>query len=646
MKARLLFLIATVSSTSAISRARADVVPNPLFSDNAVLQQGAVVPVWGTAEPGEKVTVEIAGHAVSTKASKDGRWLVRLPELKAGGPHVLTISGKNKLVLNNILVGEVWIAGGQSNMERQLGPRGGQKTITNWQQEVADAKYPEIREFAVAQTMALEPVDTVKGSWAVCSPDTVKDFTAVGYFFARDLHRARHVPVGLIHSSWGGTAAEAWMSQGALRRRSDFAEDLAEVKSMLVDPVRARREARERREAWFRASDPGTAASPPWSDTDIDTSAWKTMNLPTVWEDAGYKDFDGTFWFRRTVDLPRAAMGGDGELHLGPIDDVDTTWINGHLVGSSLGWDVPRVYRIPAKWLKPGANVIAVRVLDTGAGGGLWGGDDPMRLVVGAGAKATSLSLAGQWSCRPGVSLADVAKPPEDHNQNPNTATVLWNGMIAPLLPYAIAGVVFYQGESNMDRARQYRSLFPALIEDWRRAWGEGDFPFLFVQVAPYRDMTPEIREAQLWAWQHTTNTAMVVTTDCGDADDIHPAYKQPVGERLSLAARALAYGEKIEYSGPVFASMKVSGAKAVLRFTHADGGLVAKGGPLRGFTVAGADKVFHPARARLRGQTVSVSSAKVRVPVAVRYGWATVPDGNLFNRAGLPASPFRTDED
>jgi sialate O-acetylesterase len=631
--------------TLGAARAQADVIPNPLFADNAVLQRGMKAPVWGTADPGELVTVHFAGQTVSVTAAADGTWLATLSALRpGGGPRTLTISGKNQVVLKNVLVGDVWVASGQSNMERELGLREGQKPITDWEKEARAANFPEIRHFGVAQTRALVPAAAVKGQWAICSPKTVTDFTAVGYFFARSLYRVRHVPIGLVHSSWGGTPAEAWMSAAGLRTHPDFVQPLAEIRALVTDPVRAGREVEARLERWYRATDPGSGSRPPWSDPRLNTSAWKTMALPATWESAGYPDYDGTFWFRRTVVLPADPKGAEVTLHLGAIDDYDTTWINGRRVGASPGWDVPRVYRVPAGVLKRGANVIAVRVLDTGAGGGMWGGKDAMRLVVGSGSKANVISLAGEWSCRPGASLARTGWPPPDYRESAGAPTVLFNGMIAPLLPYAIRGVIWYQGEANVGRERQYRTLFPALIADWRHAWGQGDFPFLFVQIAPFSGMTPEIREAQLLAGQSTKNTAMVVTTDCGDPDDIHPAHKQPVGARLALAARALAYGEKIEYSGPVYRSMSVKGTQAVVSFGHARGGLVAKGGPLKGFAIAGADEVFHPAQAQIRGRTVVVSSDAVQEPVAVRYGWANVPDVNLFNGAGLPASPFRTD--
>jgi len=489
----------------------------------------------------------------------------------------------------------------------------------------------------------------VKGSWSVCSPETVKDFTAVGYFFARDLFAARHVPVGIIHSSWGGTPAEAWTSEATLQQFPDFAEPLAELKKLAADPELARRETLARQEAWYQKVDPGSKLGSPWSTADLATDDWKTMTLPTYWQNAGRPNFNGIFWFRRAFGLPESWDGGDVVLHLGAVDDNETTWVNGTQVGATMGWTVSRVYRVPGRLLKHGQNVIAVRVLDTGGNGGLYGGGDTMQILFGSNGRDAQrvnhfISLAGTWLCKQSSSLRETGWPPAGFDQSPSTPTVLYNGMIAPLLPYAMRGVIWYQGEQNVGRERQYQTLFPALIADWRRAWSEGNFPFLFVQIAPFRANTPEIREAQLLTLQRTTNTAMAVTVDCGDADDIHPPHKQPVGARLALAARALAYGETIEYSGPVFESLKIKGADAVLQFTHPGGGLVAKDDELKGFTIAGADNVFHPAQAKIAGSTVIVNSSVVPQPVAVRYGWANVPEGNLFNRAGLPATPLRTD--
>lgn len=627
--------------TTSVPAARAAVTPNPLFTDHAVLQQGLRVPVWGVADAGEVVTVELAGATVSTTAGADGKWLVHLPAMSAGGPFALTITGQNRIVLDDILVGEVWVASGQSNMERQLGLRAGQPPIVDWQEEVAAAEYPQIRHFQVAQTTSFTPLSTVEGRWEICSPATVQGFTAVGYFFGRDLHLARHVPVGLIHSSRGGTPAESWTSETALRSLPDFAGTAERLKSLMADPTAARRQDEAQLTAWFRANDIGSTAARPWSDPRLDTAAWKAMTVPALWEDSAEPDLNGVVWLRKTFELPTGVAQAPAELLLGMVDDIDTTWVNGANVGFTFGYNVIRKYALPQGMLRPGRNVIAVRVLDTGGGGGIWGEEDP-RLVFQGKAGLPPINLSGAWQYRIGMDLQDAPEPPPSFGGDHDAPTVLWNGMIAPLLPYAIRGVIWYQGEGNARREQQYRTLFPALIADWRRAWGQGEFPFLFVQIAPHREMTPELRDAQLWSWQHTANTAMAVTMDCGDANDIHPARKQPVGARLALAARALAYGEKLEYSGPVVDTLTVKGRQAVLRFTHVGAGLSAKGGPLKGFTLAGADKVFHPARASIRGTTVVVTSAAVPRPVAVRYGWANVPEGNLWNQAGLPASPFQ----
>lgn len=617
---------------------------NPLFQDNAVLQCDSRVPVWGTGRDGEKITVTFGAQTVSTVAT-NGAWKIWLEPMKVNAtPQTLTVSGDTARSITNVLVGEVWIASGQSNMERQLGLRAGQKPIVGWEREVAAANHPEIRQFYVPQTKSFAPQSEVKGSWSVCSPETVKDFTAVGYFFARDVFAARHVPIGIIHSSWGGTPAEAWTSEAGLRPLPEFAGTLEDLKKLAANSDRVRRESEAKREAWYQRVDRGVKADVPWSAADFDASTWKTMTLPTLWESAGYPGFDGLIWFRREFELPEAWDGRDVELQLGAVDDMDTTWVNGAKVGATAGWNLPRIYRVPGSSLKRGKNVVAVRVLDTGGGGGVYGGENALRLLFTANGTKTSLSVAGEWRCCPSAALAEIGWPPTDFSQDSGAPTVLYSGMIAPLQPYAMRGVIWYQGEANSPRAKQYQTLFPAMISSWRKAWDRGDFPFLFVQIAPYHEMTPEIREAQLLSWQRTTNTAMAVTIDCGDANDIHPANKEPVGARLALAARAVAYGEKIEYSGPIFDSMKIEGANAVLKFQHPGGGLVAKDGALKGFVISGADKVFHPAQATIAGDTVVVTCPAVAQPVAVRYGWANVPEGNLFNRAGLPASPFRTD--
>lgn len=485
--------------------ARSEVRPNPLFSDNAVLQRGIPIPVWGTAGEGEKVTVNFDGQEQSTTA-KDGKWMVRLPAHAEGGPYELTITGANTNRFTNVLVGDVWVCSGQSNMERQLGPRQGQKPLINSEAEIASADYPKLRMFTVKQAFSPSPETEPSGRWDVCSPSTAAGFSAVGYYFGRDLLKATGVPVGMIHSSWGGTPAEAWTSLEGLRTNPSTKPIADGVEARTAQYIRSLEQYREKLEKFHALA--GT--NPPAS-----------------------------------LDLRQLPPAG-----------------------------------------------------------------------------------------------------PSSPFGNQTAPTVLYNAMIAPLLPYTIRGVIWYQGEANSGRAREYRDLFPALIADWRSKWGLGDFPFLYVQIAPFKLMTPEIREAQLLTLDKATNTAMTVITDHGDAGDIHPADKEPVGQRLALAARALSYGEKIEYSGPLYTSLKIDGPRATLMFRHTGSGLIAKDGALKGFTIAGADGKFVPATAEISasGDTVTVSSDQVSAPVAVRYGWSNVPDVNLFNKEGLPASPFRTD--
>jgi sialate O-acetylesterase len=624
------------------SPGRADVTPAPLFCDHAVLQQGMPIPVWGTADEGEEVTVSLAGQT-ATAVARDGKWSVRLPALPAGGPHVLTLAGKNRVEIIDVLIGEVWVCSGQSNMERQLGLREGQQPIKDWQAEVASADFPQIRHFGVAQRLALEPQTRVEGQWRVCTPETAPDFSAVGFFFGRALHLARGTPIGLIHSAWGGTPAEAWTSHKGLSRIPEAKEDLARLDAFRRDPDGARADYKRSLDRWFEVNDPGSGRDSPASAEWVEVRSWPVMQLPTAWERAGVPDFDGVAWFRREVELPLSWAGRDIELHLGAIDDIDSTWVNGRFVGSTALWNEPRVYRLPAGLVKAGRNVMAVRVLDTGGNGGLWGGGDPMRLVD-ANDPAQTITLEGEWRYRLSLLAHKAPPPPVNVSGGSGTPTVLYNGLIAPLQPYAIRGVIWYQGEANSGQAQLYRRIFPNLVSDWRRAWAQGDFPFLYVQIAPFHEMPPEIREAQRLSLATIPNSAMAVTIDVGDANDIHPTDKKPVGERLALAARALAYGEQIEYSGPLFESFQIDGQRAVLKFSHAADGLVAQGGELKGFTIAGADKVFQPARAVIVGDTVEVSTDGVSAPTAVRYAWANVPEGNLYNRAGLPASPFATD--
>jgi sialate O-acetylesterase len=491
-----LSIFATLILTGAA--ARAEVKPNSLFCDGAVLQQGVAVPVWGTGGDGEQVTVKFQDQTVSTTV-KDGRWLVRLKPMKAGGPFTMTITGDNTVTVNDVLIGEVWLCSGQSNMAFHL------SQAANGAEAIAAAQDPELRLFTVSYSTADKPKTEVTGTWKASIPETARSFSAVAWFFGRDLRRTLKVPIGLINSSVGGTPAEAWTSRATLEADPEFKQIL------------------ERHAEQVKNYDPDVAAAQ----------------------------------YQRAVERHKEA-----------------------------------VEKAKAAGQKP----------------------------------------------------PQTPRPAIDPRKVPVRPCCLYNAMVAPLEPYAIAGAIWYQGEANSGRAAQYRRLFPAMIQDWRQAWGQGDFPFLFVQIAPHQAMKPEIREAQLLSWQKVPRTAMAVITDVGDEKDIHPTQKEPVGARLALAARSVAYGEKIEYSGPVYDSVKIEEDRAILSFTHIGSGLMAQGGELKGFTLAGADENFVAAKAVIEGDKVVVTSSEVLKPVAVRYGWANTPDVNLFNKEGLPATPFRTD--
>jgi len=624
---------------------------HPLFSDNVVLQRGEAVPVWGWAKPGEVVTVTLDSHVAKARAGADGKWVVRLPRLLHGGPLEMAIQGERTVTLTNVLVGDVWLCSGQSNMEMGIGE------VNRASEEIKQADYERIRLFSVPKHIATEPQALLESRWKLCNPETIVQgdyagFTAAGFFFGRDLHLELGVPIGLIDSTWGGTVAEAWTSAEALAAMDDFRPAVEQVQLLSEQLNSGRYEIETARRKWFAEADAGSVEAA-WSRPHLNDADWASATLPGAWEAAGLGQFDGIVWYRKVIDLPAGWTGGDVTLHLGPIDDQDTTWVNGTMVGTTDVWNRARDYRLPAGTLKEGRNVIAVRVLDTGGGGGFVGQAGQMGLESGAGGASKTFDLGGSWRYRRSAGLSEAGPMPQRLDNNPNVVTVLYNGMIAPLLPYSIKGALWYQGESNAGRAAQYQELLPTLIRDWRERFGVGEFPFLIVQLANFMAVDPEpvesawaeLREAQWFTARTLPNTGLAVAIDIGEADDIHPRNKQEVGRRLALAARSIAYGQELPFSGPSCRSSRREGNRIRLRFDHVDGGLVAKGGgELRGFAVAGADGKFVWAEAAIDGETVVVSSPRVAEPVTVRYAWANNPVCNLHNGAGLPAVPFRTD--
>lgn len=624
-----------------------------LVGSHMVLQRDKPLPVWGWAAPGETVRVTFRGQTYQAPApDATGRWQVTLPATAAGGPYQLTVKGQNTLVLQDVLVGDVWLASGQSNMQMPVkdGP-GGYPIVQNADQEVAAANFPNIRFYTVAQTVAYRPQAEVQGTgWQVCSPATVARLSAVAYFFGRDLYQRYHVPIGLLVSSWGGTPAEAWTSAEGLRAFPEFQAQIQDFAHRTTTPADDQRtfdtHMAEYRQALSSRDQGRSLGGQSWASPTYDAHAWPTMLLPAPWEETpGLSSYDGIIWFRKEIDLTAADVRQPLELDLGPIDDIDSTWVNGVPVGSTNVHNLPRAYPVLARAVHPGRNVIAVRVTDTGGGGGLYGKPDMLHLTTAA----RSLPLAGPWQYQVGIAPENLPKAPVGNSPNPPTD--LYNGMIAPLVPFAIKGAIWYQGENNVPHAEQYRTLLPALITDWRRHWGY-EFPFLFVQLAnflpaksePAESEWAELREAQAMTLS-LPHTGMATAVDVGNPDDIHPTNKQEVGRRLALVARHVAYGDKaVVYSGPSYASLAITGGAARLTFTNLGGGLLAKDGELRGFAVAGADHQFHWATARIEGEQVVVQSTQVPAPVAVRYDWADNPAGNLYNKAGLPALPFRTD--
>jgi len=636
------------------TRISADIKLPALFSDNMVLQQQMEVPVWGWAPPGEQVTVTGSwdGSGVSAKAGPNGKWRVDIRTPKASGPYTLTVKGQNTIRLENVLIGEVWVCSGQSNMEMGLQKESWQKGVFNYESEIAAANYPEIRLFTVPKVAAEEIQEDCIGAWSECSPQSIARFSATAYFFGRKIYRELEVPVGLIHNSWGGSASEAWMSPEALKEFPEFTPAIELLKK--GDMEGAQKEFDQKLIDWWefvKTSDLGITGR--WDRPQTNTSDWKTISIPQLWEKtAGMESLDGVVWFKTNVDIPTAWTGKELMLEIGPIDDMDIVWFNGHKIGEHLElgyWDTPRKYNVPASAVQSGENMITIRVIDNTGSGGLWG-TEGQYAIRPSDKSDKPINLAGEWLYQIGLDLAGKQPMPTTPTvgKDQYTPTLLYNGMLSPVMPYGIQGVIWYQGETNTGRAYQYQRLFPALIRNWRKDWGQGDFPFYFAQIAPYNYGTegicPELQEAQMMTLS-VPNTGMAVTVDIGNVNDIHPRNKQLVGQRLALWALAKTYGqENLIYSGPLYESMHVEEDKIRLEFKCVGSGLMSLGGPLTHFTIAGEDRKFVPAQAEIDNNSIVVSSYLVEHPAAVRYAWSNVAVGNLYNLEMLPASPFRTD--
>lgn len=620
----------------------ADIVLPPLFTDHMVLQQSSKINVWGKATPESKVSVRFNNQKSEITSNADSTWHVVLAPEAAGGPFELTIEGDTVITINDVLVGEVWLASGQSNMAWPL------SATNDAEAAIAAAQDDQIRLFTVSNTVSATPASTIPADgWVVSSPETIASFSAVAYYFAVSLRDSLDVPIGLINSSWGGTRAEAWTSSETLLEHPDYATVVQEIVAQ-PDSFDAAVSAA----AWRNAvnnRDAGYAeGTPVWAAPELDTKDWSTMSLPELWE-SELPGFDGIIWYRKTINLPASWASAAAMLSVGKVDDEDQTWVNGTLVGQTAQYNAPRKYEVPADVLTAGNNTITIRAFDTGGGGGVWGEPEEMYLSI---SDTQTRDLAGNWQYHQGVNLADESLPRRSYGQQ-HTPTVLYNAMIHPLVPYSLKGVIWYQGESNADRAHQYQTLFPAMIQDWRTKWNS-PLGFHFVQLANFREQQvnpveaqswPELREAQTMALS-LPNTGMAVTIDIGEADDIHPRNKEDVGFRLAQTALHVTYGRDNVPAGPLYHSFAVAGDSIQISFDYAQKGLMTPGdAPLQGFAIAGADKQWYSGSAVIRGNSVVVHNSLVADPVAVRYGWADNPVVNLYNTAGFPASPFRTDD-
>ena len=611
---------------------------SPIFGDNMVLQRGKANTLWGWSDPGDKVRVEIAGKQVSGIAGADRRWQVKIDPPGVGGPYTVTIKGRQTVELRNVLVGDVWLCGGQSNMQVGLG------SVINGEEEVKAADYPEIRFFSVTPHPAYHHTDIPEGTWKAVSPETADHLSAVAYYFARKVQKEVHVPIGLVVDAVGGTPAEAWTSAEALRPLKDFDVPLAELEKLAEAGAP---EYGNYVMHWYDQYDVGLKGG--WQAPDLDDFSWKTVDVPGGFSELGVPDSPAVVWFRRGITLPPTIPTGRAAAYLGSIERMDTVYINGKEIGASSWVEHPRVYLIPDGVLKPGKNVVAIRVLKTKPQGGFLGKPNELCLMLG---DKTSIPLAGKWKGRVSVDVSPSQPLPLGYENWPVMPSVLYEGMLVPIAPLSITGVLWYQGEQNSDRGFQYRKILPVMIADWRKLLQQGDFPFYVVSLpafqhhsaTPIDDAWAETRESQALAVASVPNSCLAVTIDTGDPDNIHPKNKLPVGERLALCALAGHYGRKVADSGPTLASFELLPGSIRLHFANTDGGLVVKGEKLGEFAIAGDDRKWYWADAHIEGNTVVVSSTSVPSPKAVRYAWQSNPEATLSNGFGLPAAPFRTD--
>jgi sialate O-acetylesterase len=616
-----------------------------LVRDSMVLQRDAKVNLWGWASPKEKIKINFQNKNYKAVTGADGKWLVVLPPMKAGGPYTMDISGKENISLKEILIGDVWFCSGQSNMVHQLNIH--DVTYAN---EIAAANYPEIRQFWIPTSTSLDAAkeDLISGNWKAAVGEDIRPFSAVAYFFAKELYEKYHVPIGIINASVGGTPIEAWTSEEGLAAFPALQASIQKNKDTAYINGLNRKTISVNKNNALKILDKGLTENPKWFEAGYAPKGWHNINIPGYWEDQGVKDLNGVVWYRKEIDVPASMTGKAAKVFLGRIVDADVLYINGKQVGYTTYMYPQRRYTVPVDLLKPGKNILVVKVTNTNGKGGFVP-DKPYCLF----ADTDTIDLKGTWQYKVGEvyiprsgSFAGISAQ--------NQPTALYNAMVAPAVNYTIKGFLWYQGEANTTRAEEYAKIQPAMIADWRNKWKQNSAPFLYVQLPgfmeynylPSESQWAQLREAQLISL-HVANTAMAVAIDLGEWNDIHPDNKKEVGRRLALAAEKIVYNENIVYSGPVYQAATIDGNKIAISFTNTGSGLITNDSEEPGeFAIAGADKKFVWAKAKIEGDKIVVWSDEVANPMYVRYAWADNPvNPNVYNKEGLPASPFRTDK-
>ena len=614
-----------------------------MFGSNMVLQRAAPILIWGWADQEEKITLRFNQQTYQSKTNKAGKWKIEIPSMQAGGPYEMIISGTNSITLNNILIGDVWLCSGQSNMQWTI------KQTPYKEQDSTFVEANQVRLFTASIDTDYMPREDVKGGeWLNLSEEHILAFSAVSYHFGQYLQRELSIPIGLISSNLGATSIETWMSNEALLPFDQFKPDIEPILRHGKNFKQLRADFQHIKSEWEQAhylKGPGITGA--WHKPETYVADWKEMTGPGVWEDHGLPDHDGAVWFRKNFDVPADFKEDSLWIPLSQLDDYDIVWVNGHKIGETYGRHNHRNYFAKSEYLHPGgSNEIVIRIFDVGGKGGF-----------STNAFWSSAVIKDTWKFKAGQRIDPADFPTVTMpNVTPfSSPGVLYNANIAPFTSMTIKGVIWYQGESNVERAYEYRELFPALIQDWRKQWNQPDLPFLFVQLANYypeKDMPvpsawAELREAQTMTLA-LPHTGMACTIDIGEADDIHPKNKVDVGKRLGLAALKIAYRRNIVHSGPTFMKMNIEDQQVIIHYSEIGSGLMSKDkyGYVHGFEIAGKDQIFHWAKAEIQGNSIVLTCDKVSRPVAVRYAWSDNPGPvDLYNKEGLPAIPFRTDK-